>query len=110
MKESSNPPRFSAAISRKSKFSTCSSIAFDEIVQLAKQCRFKDCTHTSESGCAVVAAVENGDIDPAALENFLKLEKEKEHYESTEAERKKKDKDFGKMLKNYKKGKYKDNY
>ncbi|HBG71189.1 MAG: ribosome small subunit-dependent GTPase A [Bacteroidetes bacterium GWF2_43_63] len=83
---------------------------FDEIVQLAKQCRFKDCTHTSESGCAVVAAVENGDIDPAALENFLKLEKEKEHYESTEAERKKKDKDFGKMLKNYKKGKYKDNY
>lgn len=85
-------------------------VTFDEIVQLAKQCRFKDCTHTSESGCAVVAAVENGDIDPASLENFLKLEKEKEHYESTEAERKKKDKDFGKMIKNYKKGKYKDNY
>ena len=83
---------------------------FDDIVRLSKQCRFKDCTHTSESGCAVRAAVENGDVDPAALENFLKLEKEKEHYESTEAERKQKDKAFGKMLKNYKKGKYKDNY
>ncbi len=83
---------------------------FDDIVRLTKQCRFKDCTHTSESGCAVVSAVENGDIDAAALENFLKLEKEKEHYESTEAERKQKDRAFGKMLKNYKKGKYKDNF
>lgn len=83
---------------------------FDDIVQLAKQCRFKDCTHTSESGCAVREAVDKGEIDPASFENFLKLEKEKEHYESTEAERKQKDRAFGKMLKNYKKGKYKDNF
>ncbi len=83
---------------------------FDDIVQLSKQCRFKDCTHTSESGCAVRAAVENGGLDPDAFENFLKLEKEKEHYESTEAERKQKDKAFGKMMKNYKKGNYKDRF
>ncbi len=78
---------------------------FDKIIELAKDCKYSDCTHTTESGCAVLEALENGDIDQASYENYLRLEREKEHYESTQAERRKKDKNFGKMLKNYKKSK-----
>uniref|UniRef100_UPI003216FD18 ribosome small subunit-dependent GTPase A n=1 Tax=uncultured Draconibacterium sp. TaxID=1573823 RepID=UPI003216FD18 len=75
---------------------------FDTIIQLSKTCRFSDCTHTSEIGCAVLEAVNTGEIDKDSYENYLKMEKEKEHFESTVAEKRKKDKDFGKMIKHYK--------
>lgn len=78
-------------------------ITFEEIISLSKDCRFKDCTHTNETGCRVTEAVESGEIDIASYENYLKMEKEKAYFESTIAERRKKDKDFGKMVKNYKK-------
>lgn len=78
-------------------------ITFNEIVKLSKDCKFKDCTHTTEVDCAVLKAVESGTIDKLSYENFLKMEREKEHFESTVAEKRKKDKDFGKMIKNYKK-------
>ena len=78
-------------------------ITFDLITQHSKNCRFKDCTHTKEKGCSVIKAVENGEIDQSSYENYLKMEREKVHFESTVVERRKKDKDFGKMLKNYKK-------
>jgi ribosome biogenesis GTPase len=54
--------------------------------------------------CAVLAAVENGEIDGASYENYLKMEREKEHFESSVAEKRKKDKEFGKMIKHFKKG------
>jgi len=76
---------------------------FDKIMELSGNCKFKDCTHTDEIGCAVLEAVENGEIDASSYENYLKMEKEKEYFESTAAERKKKDKDFGKFMKHYKK-------
>ena len=76
---------------------------FEKIIDLSLYCKFKDCTHTNEKGCAVIKAVENGEMDQKSYENFLKMEREKEHFESTLEERRKKDKDFGKMLKNYKK-------
>ncbi len=78
-------------------------ITFDAIIRLGKNCKFKDCTHTNEIGCRVTEAVEKGEIDMASYENYLKMEKEKAYFESTVAERRKKDKDFGKMVKNYKK-------
>jgi len=78
-------------------------ITFDVIVKLSENCKFQDCSHIHETGCAVLEAVENGEIDKASYENYLKMEKEKAHYESTIEERRKKDKQFGKMLKNYKK-------
>lgn len=78
-------------------------VTFEEIFRLSQQCKFKDCTHTSETGCAVKEAVENMEIDNDSYENYLKLEREKTHFESSLEERRKKDKDFGKMLKNYKK-------
>jgi ribosome biogenesis GTPase len=78
-------------------------ITFDLIFQLSKDCKFKDCTHTSEVGCAVLEAVERGEIDPASYENYRKMEREKAHFELTIAEKRKRDKGFGKIMKNYKK-------
>jgi ribosome biogenesis GTPase len=78
--------------------------AFDQISLLAGNCRFPDCTHTSETGCAVLQAVETGELDPAAYENYLRMAREKAHFESSSLERRQKDKMFGKMMKNYHKG------
>jgi ribosome biogenesis GTPase len=78
-------------------------ITFDLIFQLSRDCKFKDCTHTNEVGCAILKAVENGKIDPASYENYRKMEREKAHFEATVAEKRKSDKEFGKMMKNYKK-------
>ncbi len=76
---------------------------FDEFSSYASQCRFRDCTHTHEEGCAIMEAVENGEIEESRYKNFLKLRKESEFYEMSYQEKRKKDKSFGKMIKNYKK-------
>ena len=83
---------------------------FETILEFSNNCKFKDCTHTTEIDCAVVAAIERGDINRSSYENYLKMEREKNHYESTIAERRKKDKDFGKMVKNYIKNKNQNKY
>ena len=49
---------------------------FGEIEDLAWHCRFRDCTHTNEPGCAVLAAVEQGRLDQRRLESYRKLEHE----------------------------------
>ena len=85
-------------------------ITFDIIFRLSQSCKFKDCTHTHETGCAVLEAVEKGDIDRTSYENYLKMEREKAHFESTVAESRKKDKEFGKIVKNYKKDMKKKKY
>jgi ribosome biogenesis GTPase len=51
--------------------------SFDDIQALAANCRFRDCTHTAEPGCAVLSAV----LDPARLANFQKMQKELAHLE-----------------------------
>ncbi len=76
-------------------------VTFDFIGDLFQQCRFKDCTHTTERGCAVIEAVENGDIDKAAYENYLRIQKERDFFETTEFEKKRKEKILGKILKDY---------
>ena len=78
---------------------------FEKIYDLAQNCKFSDCTHTSEADCTVQLAIDNGQIEKSHFENFMKMEREKEHYESTVAEKRRKDKDFGKMIKSYKKTK-----
>lgn len=81
------------------------SATFDSIFEYAKACKYQDCTHTNEVGCAVVDAVKNGLIDQKSYDNYLKMNKEKDFFETSVAERRKRDKNFGKMLKDYKKGK-----
>jgi len=83
---------------------------FEAIISFAQNCRYKDCTHVNELGCAVLAALEKGEIDKDSYANFRKMEKEKEHFESDAMERKRKDKDFGKMVKHYKQQRKNDKY
>jgi ribosome biogenesis GTPase len=52
---------------------------FQDIAEAAGQCRFRDCTHQSEPGCAVQNAVESGEIDPARWLSYRKLEAELHH-------------------------------
>ena len=83
---------------------------FEKISELSNYCKFKDCKHISEIGCAVLESLEKGELDRSSYENYLKMEREKDHYEASIAEKRKKDKDFGKMYKNYKKLKKRDEY
>jgi ribosome biogenesis GTPase len=78
---------------------------FADIDTLAMECRFSDCTHRQEKGCAVLAAVEAGDIDEGHFDNYVKMQREAAHYERSYFERRKRDKEFGKMVKSIKKGK-----
>ncbi len=75
---------------------------FDEIYTLAENCRFKDCTHSHERGCAVLEALETGNLDPSLYENFKKLEREQAHFNSTVREKKEKDKQLGKHIRRVK--------
>jgi ribosome biogenesis GTPase len=50
--------------------------AFGDLEALARSCRFRDCAHGDDSGCALRAAVESGALDPRRLSNFLKLQRE----------------------------------
>ena len=85
-------------------------ITFEKIINLSKQCKFKDCTHTNEIKCAVLEAIEKGEIDSSLYENYQKMVKEEKHYEATVAEKRKKDKDFGKMIKQFKKSRKSNKY
>ena len=76
---------------------------FDGITRLADHCRYADCTHTHETGCAVRQAVESGEIDKSAYDNYLKMHREKARFESSIVEKRRKERQFGKIMKNYKK-------
>ncbi len=49
---------------------------FDDIEELALNCRFTDCSHENEPGCAILEAIKNNTLDPGRLESFYKLKKE----------------------------------
>ena len=63
--------------------------AFSDITDLAQECKFRDCKHLDEPGCAVRAAVEAGSLHPARLESYLRLQKENadQQLKTAEAER-----------------------
>jgi ribosome biogenesis GTPase len=49
---------------------------FDDIVQLAAECRFNDCRHASEPGCAIKAAIADGALEPSRFASYRKLQRE----------------------------------
>jgi ribosome biogenesis GTPase len=61
--------------------------SFADIAGLAGGCRFRDCRHETEPGCAVKAAVEDGRLDSGRHESFLKLQAEQEAAEARREER-----------------------
>ncbi|QNL22204.1 ribosome small subunit-dependent GTPase A [Hyphobacterium sp. CCMP332] len=85
--------------------STGFEMTFDEILNLSQDCKYNDCTHTNEDDCAILMALKNDGLNHELYENFLKMEKERRHFESNAQERKKKDKDLGKLIKTMKKNK-----
>lgn len=72
--------------------------SFSDVHGLSTTCRFKDCTHTTEPGCTILQAVESGALDEQRYRSYLKLMKESEFYQLSYAERRKKDKEFGRMI------------
>jgi len=77
--------------------------SYSDITALSSGCRYRDCSHTGEPGCAVLEAVRSGEISQEHFENYLKLRKESEFYRMSYAEKRKKDRDFGKFIKSVKK-------
>jgi len=83
---------------------------FQEIYDISLKCKFPDCRHINETGCAIIEALNHGTIDKDSFDNFQKIQKEQERFQSTVAEKRRKEKEFGKMLKNYKKDMKKNKY
>jgi ribosome biogenesis GTPase / thiamine phosphate phosphatase len=76
-----------------------SSGLFPLLDQLAVNCRYADCRHLGENGCAVIRAYENGSLDPKIYESYLKLTKEQQHFSIRIEDKKRMGKQFGKMIK-----------
>ncbi len=78
---------------------------FSHIAALAGSCRFRDCTHTAEPGCAVLEAVARGELEQARLESYLKLQEETARLEqlTDKLARKKEKKRFSKLVAQVKK-------
>ncbi|MFA6169691.1 MAG: ribosome small subunit-dependent GTPase A [Candidatus Margulisiibacteriota bacterium] len=72
---------------------------FAEIEEIGQSCKFIDCTHQHEPGCAVLAALKSGSLSEEKYRNYLKLKNENDYYAMTNLEKRQRDKDFGKMVK-----------
>lgn len=72
--------------------------SYSNIVELSTNCRFKDCSHTREPGCAVLKAIKSGALDQEHYDNYLKIKKESEFNDMSYADKRKKDKDFGRHV------------
>ena len=72
---------------------------FSDVADLATHCRFADCAHDAEPGCAVRKAIEDDVLDAERLRRYKKLQSEDRRNTETLAERRSRDKNFGKMVK-----------
>lgn len=73
--------------------------SFADIHELSRACRFADCIHGQEPGCAVRAAIDDGSLSESRYQAYLKLRKETDYHDASYVERRKKDKDFGRLVK-----------
>ena len=77
--------------------------AFSEIEQLSQHCRYHDCSHTGEAGCAVIEAVDQHELDESVYLSYLKLKREADHYTASKQDKKRKSKDLSRLIKKVKK-------
>jgi ribosome biogenesis GTPase len=80
---------------------------FSEILELSRSCKFSNCSHANEKGCAILAAIKDGELSEQRYQNYLKMKKESEFNQMSYLEKKSKDKSFGKMVKSAVKNKQK---
>jgi ribosome biogenesis GTPase len=76
---------------------------FEDIALLSENCRYANCSHENESGCAVRAAVKDGELNEDRYASYIKLKKEAEFHEMSYLDKRKKDKAFGRFMKSAKK-------
>ncbi len=76
---------------------------FSEIQDLSKKCKYSDCTHMHEPGCAVLGAVSTGELEKEKYDNYMRLVKENDFNTMTKLEKREKDRKFGKFIKTTKK-------
>jgi ribosome biogenesis GTPase / thiamine phosphate phosphatase len=74
-------------------------MVFDDIAALSTQCRFSNCSHNNEPGCAVQSAIASGDLDPDRLVRFKKLQAEERLNTQTMYEAHERSRAFGKLVK-----------
>jgi ribosome biogenesis GTPase len=73
--------------------------SFSDILKLSAECRFTDCTHTTEAGCSVLNALLNGELSNKRYQSYMKLVRESEHYQMSYLEKRRKDRKFGQYIK-----------
>lgn len=78
-------------------------MGFEEFVVLSANCRYANCSHEHEPGCAIRAAVKRGELSEDRYSSYIKLKKESEYYEMSYLDKRKKDKAFGQFIKSVKK-------
>lgn len=71
---------------------------FPAISEFAARCRFHNCKHLNETGCAVIEAVNTGDLDETIYASYVKLSKEQKRFELTASDKKRLGKQTGKMI------------
>ncbi len=71
--------------------------SFPEIDRIAADCRYSDCRHEGEPGCAVLDALNSGELSHQAYASWLKLVKEQRRFQVSAEERKRMNRSFGKM-------------
>ncbi len=76
---------------------------FEDIARLSVNCRYANCSHTQESGCAVLVAVSNGELSKDRYSSYMKLKKESDYNEMSYVDRRKKNRAFGRFIKSVKK-------
>ncbi|MFA8300790.1 MAG: ribosome small subunit-dependent GTPase A [Hyphomicrobiales bacterium] len=79
------------------------SLTFDALTDLSKDCKYKNCTHMHEKGCAIIEALNNDLLDEELYNNYIKLYKEQQHYEMSVGEKKRKGKELARIIKDVKK-------
>ena len=72
---------------------------FEDVTQLFAACRFGDCTHATEPGCAVREALASGALDAERLKRYQKLQREERHNSESIADSRARAREFGKMAK-----------
>lgn len=80
---------------------------FSEILELSNSCKFSNCSHSNEKGCAILDAIDKGKLSEQRYKNYLKMKKESAYNEMSYFEKRKKDREFGKMVNTAIKGKIK---
>ena len=88
-------------VSADGNTSAVSDTIFPDIADRAAECRFRDCSHTREPGCAVQAAVQRGTLDPARVSQWQQLAREQAHAERSDHERRQREREGSLWIRRY---------